>query len=336
MKALRLHGPGEMRLHEEPVPVPGPGESLVRVTAVGICGSDLHWVADGRIGAKRAAEGLVLGHEFAGVVASGPRRGQHVAVDPAIPCEACRFCRQGKANLCTDLYFAGQGVEDGALREYVAWPDRCLFPLPDGVSDADGALLEPLGVALHSVALGRVRLGDTVGVFGCGPIGLLILQAARAAGAARLIATDVLPHRLAAAERLGATAFMASGGEEAKEILTATGGRGLDVTLEAAGERLAVEAAVAAAGAGTLVVLVGIQADDVTAFNASESRRKELSFQVIHRMRDTYPQAMDLARRGVVDLRSIVTARFPLEQAAEAFAVARRRDGLKVLIEPGG
>ena len=336
MRVVRLHGPGELRLHEEPVPVPVQGESLVRVTAVGLCGSDLHWVAAGRIGANRASEGLILGHEFAGVVESGPRRGERVAVDPAIPCETCYFCKQGKPNLCTNLYFAGQGAEDGALREYVAWPDRCLFPLPDALSDADGAMLEPLGVALHSVGLGQVRLGDTVGVFGCGPIGLLILQTARAAGASRLIATDVLAHRLAAASSLGATVILAKGGEEVAEVLAATDGQGLDVAFDAAGERAAVEAAVAAAGAGSRIVLVGIQADDLTAFNASQARRKELSIQVVHRMRDTYPRAIDLVRRGAVDVRSLVTSRFPLEQAAEAFAAAQRRDGLKVLIEPGG
>ena len=166
MKVVRLHSTNDLRLHEEPTPVPGEGETLVHITAVGICGSDLHWFRDAGIGDVRLEKPLVLGHEFAGVIVNGPRKGVRVAVDPAIPCNQCEFCLQGNPNLCPNIRFAGHGSQDGALCEYVAWPTVLLHPLPSTFSDADGAMLEPLGVAIHSLDLGNIKVGMTVGYFG--------------------------------------------------------------------------------------------------------------------------------------------------------------------------
>src|SRR6266576_3181562 len=185
MKAARLHGAGDIRLGEEPVPEPGPGMCLVRVTAVGICGSDLHWWDEGIIGDTALTAPMVLGHEAAGVIEDGPRRGERVAIDPAIWCGTCRPCRDGYRNLCTRVQFAGHGSQDGAMREFMAWPGHLLHRLPDGITDAGGAVLEPLGVAIHALDLGHVRLGAAAAVIGCGPIGLLLTQVLRAAGAAR-------------------------------------------------------------------------------------------------------------------------------------------------------
>ena len=334
-QVVRLHGVGDLRLHDEPLPEPGAGDVLVRVTAVGICGSDLHWLSQAGIGNERLSRPLVLCHEFAGMIDSGERRGQRVAVDPSVPCGACELCRKGHPNLCTAQHFAGQGSEDGALREYLAWPSRCLHPLPDSLSDADGAMLEPLGVAIHAVDLGHLRTGMTVAVFGSGPIGLLILRLVRTMGAARLIATDTLPHRLEAARLLAkAELFQADGGREAGEIVAATGGRGVDVAFETAGDNDAVEAAVASLKPGGCLVLVGIPADDRTAFSASIARRKGLTIKLSRRMKHAYPRAIHLVETGAVDVRSLVTHRFPLAQFDRAFDVACRREGLKVIVEP--
>ena len=334
MRVLRLHGAGDLRLHAEPEPTPGPGESLLRVTAVGVCGSDLHWLEEEGIGDARLAKPLVLGHEFAGVIASGERRGKRVAVDPSVPCGTCEFCLEGNPNLCSDLRFAGHGSEDGALREYMAWPTRCLHSLADSLTDADGVMLEPLGVAIHAVDLGHVKPGMTVGVFGCGPIGLLVLQVARAAGATRLIATDKLPHRLEAARSFGAVeVFQAADGRESVEILAATGGKGVDVAFEATEENGGVEAAITAARPGGTVVLIGIPSDDRTAFTASVARRKGLTIKLTRRMKHVYPRAIRLVEGGMVDVRSLVTHRFPLTEYHRAFSVAQRREGLKVVIE---
>lgn len=308
----------------------------MRVTAVGLCGSDVHWFAEGGIGDARLARPLVLGHEFAGVIESGERRGERVAVDPAVPCGACEFCQEGNPNLCAALRFAGHGTEDGALREFMAWPTHCLHPLPDSLTDADGAVLEPLGVAIHAVDLGHIRPGMTVGVFGCGPIGLLVLQVSRAAGATRLLATDKLAHRLEAARSLGATAvFQAADGQEAADVVGATAHRrGVDVAFEAAGENQAVEAAIEAARPGGRVVLVGIPVDDRTAFTASTARRKGLTIKLSRRMKHVYPRAIRLVESGMVDVRPLATHRFPLEEIDQAFSVAERREGLKVIVEP--
>jgi L-iditol 2-dehydrogenase len=334
MKTIRLHARNDLRLHDEPIPKPGPGESLVRLRAVGICGSDLHWFSEAGIGDAKLKQPLILGHECAGVIAEGPRQGQRVAVDPAVPCNLCEFCLQGNPNLCTNIRFAGHGMDDGALREYIAWPDKCLFPLPDSLSEADGAMLEPLGVALHALDLGKLRVGSSVGIFGAGPIGLLILQLASLSGAKEVFVTDKLPHRLEAARRLGAAkAILAEAGTEAQEVLSATAGRGVDVAFEAAGENEAVEAAFAAVKQGGCVILAGIPADDRTSFSASTARNKGLTIKLVHRMKFTYPRAIRLVESGQVDVRSLVTHRFPLEQTQQAYAAAQRREGLKVIIE---
>ncbi|MBX3050069.1 MAG: zinc-binding dehydrogenase [Caldilineaceae bacterium] len=338
MKSLRLHGVGDLRLHEEPVPVPGDGEVLLRVTAVGICGSDLHWFEEGSIGDARLAHPLVLGHEFAAVIESGPRKGERVAVDPALPCGRCEFCETGYPNFCLATHFSGHGKDDGSLREFMAWPERALLTLPDSVSDVAGALLEPLGVALYALDLGQIRVGDAVGIFGCGPIGLMLIRLARLNGARQIVATDLLPHRLEVAAEMGADVVLQADaeGSERAAVLDATGGRGIDVAFEIAGANPAVETAIETARPGARVVLVGIPSDDRTSFSASTARRKGLTIQLCRRMAHTYPRAIALAESGQIDLDVLASHCFPLEEYQRAFAVAAARDGLKVVVEPKG
>jgi L-iditol 2-dehydrogenase len=330
MKAVRLHGTGDLQLHEEGVPIANEGEKLVRVKSVGVCGSDLHWFSEGSIGDAKLEHPLVLGHEFAGVTEDG----QRVAIDPAIPCGHCEFCEHGHPNLCANLIFAGHGKQDGALRECMNWNAKSIFPIPDSLSFDDAAMLEPLGVAIHTVDLGKLKTGMTVGVFGCGPIGLLIIQVAKLSGAANIIGTDKLPHRVEAAKRFGADhAFLVDEDSRLGEIRAATQGRGVDVAFEAAGMQDSVDTCFAAVSTGGKVVLAGIPDDDRTSFSASIARRKGLTIKLVRRMKHTYPRAIELVSKGLVDVRSLVTHRFPLEQAAEAFRVAQRREGLKIIIE---
>ena len=330
MKSIRLHGTGDLRIHDEPVPVTSDGEKLVRIKSVGVCGSDLHWFSEGEIGDAKLERPLVLGHEFAGETEDG----QRVAIDPAIPCGYCEFCERGHPNLCENLIFAGHGQHDGALREWMAWNEKSLFPIPDSISDDDGAMLEPLGIAIHTVDLGKIKASMSVGVFGCGPIGLLIIQMAKLSGAANIIATDKLLHRVEAAKRFGASqSYLVEDGRELEEIRAATNGRGVDVAFEAAGTQDAVDASVAAVASGGKVILAGIPNDDKTSFSASTARRKGLTIKLVRRMKHTYPRAIELVSKGLVDVRSLVTHHFPLEQADEAFRVAERREGLKIIIE---
>ena len=326
MWAARLHAPGDIRLAEEPVPAAGPPVTLVRVTAVGICGSDLHWWDDAGIGDARLERPLVLGHENAGVIAGGPRRGQRVAIDPAIPDETCPQCRRGYRNLCPQVRFAGHGVTDGGLSEFLAWPTSLLYPLPDVLSDADGALLEPLGVALHALDLGHLRLGQSAAVIGCGPIGLMLIQLLLAGGASRVVAADPLPHRRQAAVRFGA---QAAGPEPAAE-----GAADVDTAFEVAETDDAVHAAMTVVRPGGRVVLAGIPDGDRTSFRASVARRKGLTIAMSRRMNDAYPRAIALAASGRVDLASLVTRTVPLAEVADAFATVARREGLKVVVRP--
>jgi L-iditol 2-dehydrogenase len=330
MKSVRLHGTGDLQLHEEEIPVAGAGDKLVRITSVGVCGSDLHWFSEGGIGDAKLERPLVLGHEFAGVTSDG----QRVAIDPAVPCGHCEFCEHGHPNLCENLIFAGHGTTDGAMREWLPWKERSLFPIPDSLSDDDGAMLEPLGVAIHTVDLGKIKPGMSVGVFGCGPIGLLIIQLARLSGAANIIATDLLPHRLEAAKRYGASqAYFAEDDSRLSQIRAATDGRGVHVAFDAAGVQEAIDDAFAAVRPGGKVILAGIPEDDRTSFSASVARRKGLTIKLVRRMKHTYPRAIELVSKGLVDVRSLVTHRFPLKQSAQAFQVAQRREGLKIIIE---
>jgi L-iditol 2-dehydrogenase len=330
MKSVRLHAPGDLRCQDEPVPTVGEGVKQIRVKAVGVCGSDLHWFAEGGIGDAKLEHPLVLGHEFAGETESG----QRVAVDPALPCGHCELCRQGHPNLCPDVRFAGHGGIDGALREYVAWDEKCLFPIPDSLTFADGAMLEPLGVAMHSMDLAHLKAGMTVGVFGCGPIGLLIIQLAKLSGAVNIIATDKLPWRVDAAKAFGADhAYLMEDQLEGGAIRAVTNGRGVDVAFEVAGVQDAVDTSIAAVSRGGKVILTGIPGDDKTSFSASAARRKGLTIKLVRRMKHTYPRAIELVSHGLVNVRSLVTHHFPLEQAGEAFRVAERREGLKVIID---
>ena len=335
MKSLRLYGPADLRLVDEAVPEPSTDDELVRVTATGICGSDLHWYAESAIGDAVLTRPLVLGHEAGGVVESGPRRGRRVAIDPAIPCESCEQCQAGRGHLCTAIKFAGHGATDGTMREFMAWPRRCLVPVPDGLSDADVAMLEPLGVALHAIRLAQIRPGARVGVFGCGPIGQFLIQLARVSGATAIVATDVLDHRLAAAREAGATATaLVAGGTERDELLAAIGGRGVDAAFEVAGEDDALDTAIALAAPAGTVVVVGIPSHDRTSFTASTARRKGLTIKLSRRMNRVYPEVIRLVEVGLVDVRTGATSSYPLAEFKAAFDTAAARDGLKVIVRP--
>ena len=324
--AARLHGPRDIRVERVPHPgKPGPGQVLLRVTATGVCGSDLHTFTDARIGETVVKAPLVLGHEFAGVVevvGSGVenlRVGTRVAVDPAQPCRHCDLCERGHPNLCRRLHFCGLFPDDGSLREFMVVPARTCFPVPDSVEDESAALLEPLGVALHANDLAKIQLGDRVAVLGAGPIGLLLVQAIKLAGAGEILVRDPLPWRMNLAVKLGAKPLPIRA-----EV---------DVAVEAAWGGQAIERAVELTRPGGRVVLAGIPSEDRCAFPHSVARRKGLTIVFSRRMKHTYPRATRLVESGKVDVRSLITHRFPLKQAAEAFALnTAYKDGVVKII----
>jgi L-iditol 2-dehydrogenase len=334
MRAARLHGVGDLRLGDEDRPTAAADESLVRVGAVGLCGSDLHWFNEGGVGDAVITRPIVPGHEIAGIALSGPHEGRLVAVDPAIPCGHCPMCFEGHRNLCPTVKFSGHGSLDGGLREVMAWPTHLLHPLPETMSAADGAMLEPLGVALHAWDLSHTTLGSTVAVVGCGPIGLLLVQVAITGGAGRVIAVDPLPHRREAAVRYGAEVALTPEQAADPAVWSELTGLGCGVSFEVAGNDDAIELALLAARPGARVVLAGIPDDDHSGFPAGLTRRKGLTLVLVRRMKEMYERTIALVEAGDVDVRSVVSDTFPLSRSTEAFTSATARAGLKVVIAP--
>ena len=339
VEVARIHGVGDVRVETEPAAVAGPGEVMLRVTAVGLCGSDLHWYQEGAIGDARLSRPLVLGHEFAGTIADGPRAGQRVVADPACDCGQCGSCLEGRSNVCTAMSFAGHGTTDGALRAMMAWPERLLVPIPDSIGTDEAPLLEPLGVALHALDLAQVAPGMRAGVYGCGPIGLLLVRLLVLRGASVVVATDCLEHRVSAARASGAThAFQVDDGQgsEMSEGRLSARRQPVDVAFEVAGSDAALSDAIEAVRPGGRVVLVGIPPGDRTSFEAAAARRKELALLLCRRMVPAdLREAIRLVAAGQVELSDLITNHFPLRRAPEAFATLALRTGVKVVVNPG-
>jgi L-iditol 2-dehydrogenase len=347
MLAARLYGPRDMRVERVPCPqAPGNGMALLRVGAVGVCGSDLHTYMDGRIGDWVVEAPLILGHEFGGVVeAVGAdaydgnfhelRQGTRVAVDPAQPCGRCEMCEQGHPNLCHRLHFCGLFPDDGSLCEYMLMPAHCCFPVPPSIDDVGAAMLEPLGIALHAVDLAKLHVADGMAILGAGPIGLLCLQVAKLAGAAPIFVVDQFDWRLELAARYGAIPINFTKEDPVKAVMQATGGRGVDVAMEAAWADHSVQQAADMARMGGRLVLVGIPGPDKLEMKHSTARRKGLTIRVSRRMKHVYPRAIKLVANGSVDLLGIVSHRIPLAQAPQAYElnVAYAEEVNKIVIE---
>lgn len=333
MKAIRFYDIEDLRLEEIPRPEAVSDEVRLKTASVGICGSDIHYYKEGGTGSLQLDHPLILGHEFSAWIDEGADKGSLVAVDPALPCGKCEFCLEGNPNFCENLQFAGAEDTDGALRQYLTWQKHALFPLPETISPQEGAMLEPLGVAIHALRLGKVFPGMDVGVYGAGPIGLLTIQIAKLAGASRIFATDKLSKRLEYAQECGATNVMLADGSEIDQIRSATNHRGLDVTFEAAGDDgEAVQTAVQTAKNGATVVLIGIPSEDKTSFKASAARRRGLTIKLCRRMKNTYPTAIRLVSQGKVNLKPLITHQFRLAEFNKAFEIAAKREGIKVFI----
>lgn len=336
MQAARLHGVRDVKVEPISAPKRRDDEYLLRVRAVSVCGSDLHYYEEGGIGSAVIAEPFVPGHEFAAEVIEGPSDGDLsagtlVAVDPARPCGHCEWCESGHPNLCPNVEFAGAPPHPGALSEYITAPRSALFPVPDNFDATTTALLEPLGVAIHALDLARLRPMESVAVLGAGPIGLLLQQVARASGAGDVFVIDPLPYRTKKAEELGATNVA----HHHEAIAEWTNGRGVDVVLEATNSTQGPQHAAEAVRIGGRIVLVGIPEGDTFSLTASLVRRKGLTIKLSRRMGHVYPRAIKMVVEARVNLTPLATHHFPLAQAPEAFALqAAYRDGvIKTVIE---
>lgn len=330
MRAVLQHGEHDLRLADRPRPTPGAGDVLLRIRSVTICASDIHLYAEGNVGGVSWERPFVPGHEAAGVVeepnGSGLAPGTPVVIDPAIPCGTCEECAAGNYHLCTNLLFCDLPPTDGAMQEYLAWPAPQVFAVPASVDLAAAPLIEPLGVAVHATELARDLRGAVVAVAGCGAIGLFTIQMARHRGARLVIASDLVPERLALAKRLGAEVTVRVGEEDlAAAARAATRGRGADVAFEAAGPLEAVQQCVEAVRPAGEVVVIGIPSEDVYTLRPSQLRRHEVTFRFCRRQNGNYPEAISLVGKGRVVLDPILTHRFPVERVGEAFALAEQK-----------
>jgi L-iditol 2-dehydrogenase len=338
MRALVFVGAGEMALHERPDPQPGPGDVVVAVRAAGICGSDVH----GYLGITgRRAPGLVMGHEAAGdVVAVGNlvasvRVGDRVALRSVLPCGVCDRCRHGQPNICSNR--RGLGMQfDGAYADLVVVPEAMLLPLPDPLSYADGALIEPLAVAMHAVNRTPFELMDVVVVIGAGAIGLLTLLAARQRGAGSVIVTDRNDHRLAVAKSLGADLTVnVDRADPVAIVRDATGGRGADAVFEAVGISPTVAQSLATARPGGQVTWIGNSLPTVE-LSMQEMVTRELTLRGVYAFNDEFEQAASAIATGRIDVRRLVERTAPLGEAVELFRQlgAAELDAVKVILMP--
>jgi L-iditol 2-dehydrogenase len=335
MRAAVLEGVGKVTLQKRPVPLPGPGEVLVQVSAVGTCGSDVHYYEHGRIGGFVVESPLVLGHEPSGVVvAAGPgadrhERGQRVSIEPGVPDFTCEYCRAGRYNLCPRMRFFGTPPIDGAFCEYVVVREEFAYPVPDSLSDDAAALVEPLSVGVWACRKARVGPGSRVLVTGAGPIGLVCLQAAKAFGATYVAITDVNPRRLALARELGASEVVNVGETSLADAIIEP-----DVLLECSGNPAATGAAIRAVRRAGRVVLVGMGGDEIP-LPLAHVQTRELEVTGTFRYANTWPDAIALAASGRVDLDALVTGHYGLADVEQALTAGARDPGsVKVVVTP--
>jgi L-iditol 2-dehydrogenase len=343
MKALLLSAYKKLEVAEMPCPVPGPEEVVVQVAACGICGSDVHGY-DGTSG--RRIPPIVMGHEAAGVIAevgagvTSFKPGDRVTFDSTVYCGECDYCRSGQVNLCDFRQVVGVSCGDyrraGAFAEYVVVPQRILYKLPDALSFPEAAMLEAVSVALHAVRLSELKGGETALVIGAGMIGLLTLQAARAGGASRVIVTDVDATRLKMAKEMGADEVVQlSGAELIAEVMRLTGGKGVDVALEAVGRNETISAAIDSVRKGGTVTLIGNITPEVT-LPLQKVVTRQIRLQGTAASAGEYPQAIELMTSGKIRVKSLITAVAPLADGPQWFErlYAREPNLMKVVLEP--
>lgn len=343
MKALLLSEYKHLEIQNLTTPLPGAEEVLVQVAACGICGSDVHGY-DGSSG--RRIPPIVMGHEAAGIVASvgsavhAFAAGDRVTFDSTVSCGVCDFCRKGEVNLCDDRQVVGVSCGEysraGAFAEYVVVPERILYRLPPALSFAEAAMLEAVSVALHAVQVSGIAGGETALVIGSGMIGLLILQALRAAGCSSIFVADIDATRLKLAAELGADRTLQLSGEElVHEVLRITEGRGVDLVMEAVGREATVNAAIDCARKGGTVTLVGNIASQVS-MPLQKVVTRQIRLQGSCASAGEYPQAMELIANGKIKVGPLITAVAPLSEGPQWFQrlYAREPNLMKIVLDP--
>jgi L-idonate 5-dehydrogenase len=340
MEALVIHAPGDLRVEEIPTPELEAGQLRVRVRCGGICGSDLHYYQHGGFGTVRIQEPMVLGHEVAGVVeaagaGTGFAPGERVAISPSRPCGLCRYCQEGLQNHCLDMRYYGSAMRtphvQGAFRQQIVVEQWQAHRLADSVSDGEGAMAEPLSVALHAVRRAGSLLGKRVLVTGCGPIGALAIIAARRAGATHIVATDVGNHTLGKALKVGADEAI-NVAEQPDGLARFTADKGsFDVLFEASGNERALRGAFDAIRPRGIIMQLGLGGDMTLPINTIVA--KEFDLRGAFRFHEEFAIAVELLNKGLVDVKPLISATMSYRDSARAFALAAdRSQAMKVLL----
>jgi len=320
------------------MPVPKPHEALIAMKSVGICGSDVHYWVEGKIGNFVVHEPMVVGHESAGLVVEVGsevkhlKAGDRVTLEPGVPCKSCHYCKTGRYNLCPDVKFMATPPYDGSIANFIVHDASFCYKLEDHVSYEEGAMCEPLSVGIHACARANVQIGHRVLIMGAGPIGLVSLLAARASGATKVTLVDLKQDRLDLAKSLGADGAILATANLAEELEKQNLGP-IDVTIECSGAQPAIRAGLNATRPGGVVVIVGMGSKDVT-LPLVEAAAREVDIRGVFRYANTYPKALSLITSGKIDVKPLITHRFSMQDVVKAFQVSKdMSDGaIKVMI----
>jgi len=327
-RALRLDAEHRLWIEEQPIPEPGEGEVLVRIRANGICGSDIHFYERGVLGPFVVREPYTPGHEAAGeIVALGSgvterAVGQAVVIEPGVPCRRCRYCKMGRYNQCPDVVFLSVPGIDGTFRDYITVPWDFTHPMPEGMTWERGACIEPVAVAVHAINRAKIVPGAMVEVLGVGPIGLLVVQAAFAVGAGKVLALDKQEMRLALARRLGAVPINVEEEDPLEAVLARTEGQGTEFTFEAAGHSSATALAPEITATAGVVIQIGWPEIEKVPYKIETILAKELDVRGINRYANAFPPALSLVGHGAIRVEPLITHRYSFDEAPAAFAYA--------------
>ncbi|MFW6288875.1 MAG: NAD(P)-dependent alcohol dehydrogenase [Spirochaetota bacterium] len=343
MNAAVLHGPNDLRFEVVDRPIPGEDEALVAISVNGICGSDIHFFKEGRLGPFVVDQPYIPGHEAVGRVvqigpsAAGVREGDRVAIEPGIPCRRCRHCKSGRYNLCRSVRFLSAPPENGTFAEYAALPADFLHRVPDTMSDEEAAFAEPLSVAIQACNRGALKPATSFAVLGAGPIGLITYLTAVAYGAGPGIIVDLNPNRLEFARSLaGMQTVNPAIDDVVQSVLSMTEATGVDTVFDCTGSSKAASLAPELAAAGGVVVLVGWPEVARPEFPLETILEKELDVRGVNRYCNTFPAAIRLLGERRVDLRPLISHRFAFSSVVDAFSFAARSPSETIKVMVGG
>lgn len=339
-----LYGINDIRLEQTPIEEPGDNEVLLKMACVGICGSDVHYLVNGKIGDFVVRKPMIIGHESAGVVAklgkgvTHLKVGDRVAIEPGVPCRICKFCKEGRYNLCKEIVFCATPPVHGSLRRYYKHAADFCFKLPDHVSLEEGALMEPLSVGVHACKRANIGIESTVLILGAGPIGLVSLLAAKAMGASKIIIVDLVQERLDVAKKLGADETLVINREKYNETETMKKihdllGEEPDRTIDATGAQSMIRLAILATRSGGVAVLVGMGAPEVQV-PLINALIREVDIRGVFRYVNDYADALNLLASKKIDVKPLITHNYNIEDTVAAFDTAKsgQTDVIKVMI----